>query len=563
MYGASGYRTSVQKREASADKMNRRSPKKLVNRSLLFALMLTTVAWAAMAGTLYAQPGRGRGGPPRGRGGGPPGGGPSGFLARLDRNHNGMLDADEIQGRTRMMLERIGGDGRLDLSRPVPLKAVQRAFEKMRNRRSRDRDDDRRGRGRDDDDRDRRGRSSSSEPDNEPLVPGFGELDLFEPVPGFGTMGEKFAVTITDEDRQEARRTLSRHDRNNDGILDEREIRHGRWREDVLMTDRNRDGNLTLNELALRYAVRRTEQDNDSDGSNGDRGNNARGGSSSDDDSDRRERFIRMAFGRYDRNNDGTVKGDEMKRLGGRGDRYDLNNDDKIPRDEFAKAMSGRGNRRGDDNGRRSRFFSRRENDRNGSDNRGGGDSAESASPKSYRRPRPTERVAQLEGLPEWFARYDTNENGQVEMAEYATTWNQNVVADFSQFDLNGDGVVTPNECLKAVDRGAVRGAPTPLGSPETGFSGGESSSGPDPRGAGERGASPAERGPGGDGNSDVSPAYVQYAVGVIKKYDNNRDGVLTSDEWKNMADDYSSADADEDGRLTPVELAKAYASRK
>ena len=49
--------------------------------------------------------------------------------------------------------------------------------------------------------------------------------------------------------------------------------------------------------------------------------------------------------------------------------------------------------------------------------------------------------------------------------------------------------------------------------------------------------------------------------MGVIRKYDVNKDGSLTPDEWKNMSRDYSSADVDADGRLTPVELAKAFAA--
>ena len=101
----------------------------------------------------------------------------------------------------------------------------------------------------------------SGKPAVEPLVPGFGEPDLFDPVPGFGDLGEKFAVTIEDQDRQEAQRTMGRSDTNQDGILDAEEIRIGRWGDDPLQTDRNRDGKLTLTELALRYAIRRVERE--------------------------------------------------------------------------------------------------------------------------------------------------------------------------------------------------------------------------------------------------------------------------------------------------------------
>lgn len=552
-----------------------------VGSTCLVVLTLMVGIIAVTADNLYGQPGRDRGGPPgrmrggRGRGGSP-GGGPAGFLARLDTNNNGMLDPDEIQGRTRTMLERIAGDGGLDLSGPVPLKAVERAFEAMRNRRTGDRNDNRGGRGReggrdnDNRNRDRGPGSSRSEPEGQPLVPRFGEVDLFEPVPGFGSLGERFAVTITEEDRQEAQRALSRYDRNKDGILDEEEIRRGRWRPDPLLTDRNGDGKLTFNELALRYAVRRAESEEGSDDSgNRSRGSSQQGSSSSDDNSDRRERFVAMMFGRYDGNNDNVIEGGEMRRLGGRGDQYDLNDDGKITRKEFAEAMSGRFNR-GTDDDNRSRFFQRRGGDRNGRDDNSN-DSSDNGNRRSGRSPyrirTPSEQLAELEELPEWFARHDVDTNGQVEMAEYATAWNEEVVADFSQFDLNGDGIITPNECLAAVDRGAVQGAPRSTDSSGDSF-GSRNSISSTASGRSNENASPepAEAEPAAAasaGNQEVSSTYVKYAVGVIKKYDKNQDGVLTPDEWKSMGKDYSSADTDGDERITPIELARAFASQR
>ncbi len=88
--------------------------------------------------------------------------------------------------------------------------------------------------------------------------------------------------------------------------------------------------------------------------------------------------------------------------------------------------------------------------------------SPRSSNRKSYRIASATERLSALEGLPEWFGRSDADGDGQVRMSEYATSWTDDVVADFAQFDLNGDGIVTPKECMNAVDEGAVQGiAPT------------------------------------------------------------------------------------------------------
>ena len=260
----------------------------------------------------------------------------------------------------RMMIERMAGDAKLDLSKPVPLDAIGRAFEDMRNRaregggspwsRGSDRGGDDRGSDRGD------SRNSRSEPEVEPLVPGFGEFDLFDPVPGFGDLGEKFAVKITDEDRQEASRTMSRNDSNKDGILDADEIRRGRWGEDALQTDRNRDGKLTLTELALRYAVRRVAREGGT--TTASRGSSSSRGGSSSSSNDQQNRIVEMMLGRYDRNRNGVIEGDEMQSVRG-GERFDANRDGKITREEIAKTMSGgrSGGRGGDE---RSSFYSRR-----------------------------------------------------------------------------------------------------------------------------------------------------------------------------------------------------------
>ena len=66
---------------------------------------------------------------------------------------------------------------------------------------------------------------------------------------------------------------------------------------------------------------------------------------------------------------------------------------------------------------------------------------------KSYRFVSPTERLPS--DLPEWFTEKDADRDGQVQMSEYATTWNNSRAEEFAGWDLNGDGTVTPAECLK------------------------------------------------------------------------------------------------------------------
>ena len=487
------------------------------------------------------------GGPPGGGmwGGGPPGGGPPGggmwgggggagnamaFLSRMDTNGNGLLDPEETQGPARMFLERTG----LDLSRPIPLDQVARSFEEMRNRRmeemgrgGRERGEgppregggDRAGGGRGE-----RGEEGPQLRDVQPLVPGFGEPDLFDPVPGFGDLGERFAVKIEDQDMQEAQRTLARYDANNDGVLDADEIRNARWGEDPLLTDRNRDGRLTLTELALRYAMRRVENE---------------GGSSGARTAGQATRGRQSAAPQRDQGGD---RGGREAREGGRG----------------GEERGGQG---------RERWFTRREEGGDGNaPPRGASPSAPASNGRtSYRMLSSAERLATLQGLPEWFARLDTNGDGQVSMAEYSANWSDEVVTDFMQFDLNGDGIITAPECLRAVEGGAVQGVSSSVASRssngERRSDRGESSRGNDERtSASPRGsstASAARSAAPATGGDDESRRYVEWAVKFMARYDTNKDGVLTEDEWTKMPKDYSAADADGDGRITPAELAK------
>lgn len=68
---------------------------------------------------------------------------------------------------------------------------------------------------------------------------------------------------------------------------------------------------------------------------------------------------------------------------------------------------------------------------------------------KPYRFLTPAERLPA--GLPDWFARKDANGDGQVTLAEFSDSLSDEVVAEFSKYDLNNDGAITPQECLKAM----------------------------------------------------------------------------------------------------------------
>lgn len=59
----------------------------------------------------------------------------------------------------------------------------------------------------------------------------------------------------------------------------------------------------------------------------------------------------------------------------------------------------------------------------------------------------PHERLPQ--GLPEWFKSKDSNADGQVTLAEFSATLTEEAAKEFTEYDLNNDGVVTAAEVLK------------------------------------------------------------------------------------------------------------------
>ncbi len=243
---------------------------------LLVCLALNSTAFAQRGGD---RGGGDRGGGDRGMGGGGPGGGmmmmggpggpgggmmmmgmgggqgggfdPSGFMARMDVNGNGMLDPDEMQGPARFFLDRIARNNpNIDLNKPIPIATLTSEFERMRT-----------GRGGDGGMGGGWGAWGSwgdtgeeASVNSKSLVPGFGSSKTPEKVPGFGSDSELFAVRVQEEDMREADERLRRYDSNRDGFLDQNELTAGRFRDNPMQYDRNGDGKLSREELSVRYA---------------------------------------------------------------------------------------------------------------------------------------------------------------------------------------------------------------------------------------------------------------------------------------------------------------------
>jgi hypothetical protein len=203
-----------------------------------------------------------------------------------------------------------------------------------------------------------------------------------------------------------------------------------------------------------------------------------RGGNSDD----RTRGFAEAMMRQFDRNRNGRLEPDEWNERLGDFREADRNHDGGVTVDELAQRLSGFA-RRGP-GGERGGSDSRPGANQSGAEGAAAG-SGTPAQPKSYRLPTPTENLPK--GLPDWFAQKDANADGQVAMAEFESprSWTTARVAEFTRFDLNNDGFITPTECLGTLNPG---GAGSQL-----------ASAGPPPSAA-EAAPSAPPSGPGADG---------------------------------------------------------------
>lgn len=429
------------------------------------------------------------GGPPGGGfpgggfpGGGPPGGGfpgggggfdPNSFIERLDRNGNGMLDPDEMEGSAGFIISRLQRDDpSIRTDRPIPISKIKEAFDRMRAARESGGTSSPSG-GSD------RGRDDSTERLNAAmtapaLVPGFGgEAPVLPPVLGFGSSAELMSVEVTPADLKEAEDRLERYDRDKNGFLAGDEL-SSRWSGNPLDFDRNGDGKLSVSELAVRAARMRVAQ-------------------------------VEVA------------KSQNLKQSDKRDSRA-------AKPAEIPDPYKGR----------------------------------KSFASLSRKLP---------EGLPGWFAEKDVDGDQQISMAEFSKSWTDSLVAEFQGFDLNGDGLVSAQECLAAVRNGAS--ASTAGGA--VAMSNGASSTGAG-SGSSRSSGSPSTSTPAAASSSSASatPAAgqpdqktLEYVQKIISRNDKNKDGQLSADEWKDMLVDPSAADTNKDGRITALEYAQWIQSRQ
>lgn len=427
----------------------------------------------------------------------PPGGFSGGFrpdpneiVDRLDENRNGQIDPSEMEGRARFFLEGMARDGGLDLSQPIKNDKLR---ELLRARFGG-------GPPSGSSSSSRSAPSSSTPAVATPGVMGFGlaSTGATPTVPGFGpppsadswdVLKQKYGSRVVAEVEED----LERYDRNKDGLLDGEELKNGRWRSDPLQYDRNKDGKLSKSELAEReigkdgggsssygssssgssygYGYRPPGYGGGPPGSGGpgfggpqptvyiassgsfssggpsrysSSSGSSSGGSSSSSSGDLQERAARTAsqiLGLYDANKDGTIGKDEMGRVNAAYLKADYDGSGTITKDELTKyalsILPGGSSSSGGSSG--SRYSSRSDSSSRGSNS--------SSDRKSYRFLTAAERLP--EGLPDWFAKNDADHDGQIAMGEYAKTWDDAKAAEFAKYDRNGDGLITPAECLQ------------------------------------------------------------------------------------------------------------------
>ncbi len=270
---------------------------------------------------------------------------------------------------------------------------------------------------------------------------------------------------------------------------------------------------------------------------------------------------------RYDRNNDGILSKEEIAGNRWSDDplQFDRNGDGKISKSEMAVRYA---KRRADEQASQTNPQS---NDRNrGAAMWGGGgtmpgqggwsrpeaanakkdnkekgeDKSRFGDAKSYRMKTVKEKTDGTKGLPDWFARSDSDGDGQVLLSEYSSSLTAETITEFQKFDLNNDFIITASECLAAVKNGASSSSSSSTASTT-------SSSSP-----------PTATAPNATGGTPES-SQLDWAKKQIAKYDKNKDGKLTVDEWSAMIVKPDGADANGDGTITADEYAIHRAQKK
>jgi Ca2+-binding EF-hand superfamily protein len=387
---------------------------------------------------------------------------PAELLKRMDENNNGKIEPNEISSRSRSFVERAAERAKLDPRDPLPLDrllpAMQAISEEYRKEREGNSD------GSSSSSSSPSGKSSpGSRPTFAPPAPrlagGFGGPPAGgAPVAssGFGSPSGRAGSIISLEAKYDQvvidyvnGDLLRRLDKNGDGSLDSIEWKANTWSKPPEDSDLNKDGKLSREELCIRISKSRGIPVKGEAATTTSSVSSSPSGGSSGGSSEQYRKYAEGLLKTFDKSKDGMLQRDEWKEMKAEHQGADSNGDGTITQEELTARItsysSGSGSyaaSAGTSNPGGSLSYGKKP--------RGGADKTASTEKKSYRFLTPTERLPK--GMPDWFVKNDADGDGQIMMAEYAASFTESIAAEFAKYDLDGDGIITPNECL-AVDK--------------------------------------------------------------------------------------------------------------
>lgn len=243
---------------------------------------------------------------------------------------------------------------------------------------------------------------------------------------------------------------LREQDKNGDGYIDKAEWANGNWSKSnpPENSDLNKDGKLSREELCVRISKSRgipIKGDTASSSSGGSSSTSGTTGGGSSDSGDKYKRYAEGLLREHDKNKDGMLQRDEWKDMKTEHQGADANSDGVITLGELTNRVSAYSS-----GGASSSPSSSGSSGYGGRSYKTSSDKTASATDtkKSYRFLTPTERLPK--GMPDWFIKNDADGDGQIMMVEYSSNWTESTAAEFAKLDLDGDGIITPEECLAA-----------------------------------------------------------------------------------------------------------------
>ena len=381
---------------------------------------------------------------------------PTPFLTRIDANKNGTLEPAEMRGRTGEFVKRLGFSN----ERPVAISAITKKVNSDRAARAES--------------------ERKSEFMEGMSIPGFGEVEEEDgiSIPEFGAETDEVVTgnfNFSEDDQQDAERIMRRYDRNENGVLEKEEWERTRWSAPSPdESDTNKDGVLSLNELMYREKIRanssRGSDDNNdrrtrfsrerevsnrssrdsSSRSNPSSSNrfsrssrSSSSSSSSRSSANRMEQYVSELIQQYDKNNDKQLDKKEIEAMRRKPpESADRNKDGKLSHSEmlayYDRSSSTSSSSRTKSSGR---GLPSRSLNRSGYANR----TSSKIDVKEYVTKDFEDRIRNA-GADSKFMNLDLNKDGQVQMHEFTEEWDEKQLEEFREYDLNGDGIITPKE---------------------------------------------------------------------------------------------------------------------